>query len=147
MSESTPAGIASRKIGSVAAAWTSATAAGAPDRSVTSQALATSRMKEPTLPMIVAAQSTAKTRPRSGAKADACAGLLSGVLIVPPQTAQQAQPSAPQKLLRSEIGSVLAQAPAWSWPWTPQELAQPQAVIAFRRREFLPAPSGSPQAP
>jgi hypothetical protein len=71
MSESTPAGIASRKIGKVDAAWMSATAAGAADRSVTSQELATSRTKVPILPMIVATHSTAKTFWRSGANAPA----------------------------------------------------------------------------
>lgn len=70
MSESTPAGIASRKIGKVPATWIIATADGEPDRSVTSQALATSRMKVPTLPRIVAAQSTAKTGCRNGEKAE-----------------------------------------------------------------------------
>jgi hypothetical protein len=61
-------------------------------------------------------------------------------------TAQQAQPSAPKKPLRSAIGSLDVQAPAWSWPWTLQELAQPQVEIAVRRRELKPAPCGSPQA-
>ncbi len=32
------------------------------------------------------------------------------------QTAQQEQPSAPKKPLRSAIGSFDVQAPAWSWP-------------------------------
>src|SRR5688572_11921960 len=68
MSDRTPAGIASRKIGKVPAAWIIATAAGAPDRSVMSQELATSRMKLPVLPSTVAAHSTAKTGWRSGAK-------------------------------------------------------------------------------
>jgi hypothetical protein len=68
MSDSTPAGIASRKIGSVAAVWISATAVGLADSSVTSQELATSRMKLPMLPSTVAAHSTAKTGWRSGAK-------------------------------------------------------------------------------
>ncbi len=71
MSDSTPAGIASRKIGSVAAVWISATAVGLADRSVTSHELATSRMKLPMLPSTVAAHSTAKTGWRSGAKAPA----------------------------------------------------------------------------
>ena len=61
MSDSTPAGMASRNTGSVAAVWISATAVGLADRSVTSQELATSRMKLPTLPSTVAAQSTANT--------------------------------------------------------------------------------------
>ena len=59
MSDSTPAGMASRKIGSVAAVWISATAAGFADKPVTIQELATSRMKPPMLPKIVAAQITA----------------------------------------------------------------------------------------
>ncbi len=69
MSESTPAGIASRKIGSVAAVWISATAVGLAERSVTSHELATSRMKLPMLPSTVAAHSTANTGWRRGAKA------------------------------------------------------------------------------
>lgn len=61
-------------------------------------------------------------------------------------TAQQAQPSAPKKPFKSAIGSFAVHAPAWSWPWTLQELAQPQVEIAVRRNEFKPAPCGSPQA-
>ena len=61
MSDSTPAGMASRKIGSVPATWIIATAVGEVERSVTSQALATSRMNEPVLPSTVAAHSTANT--------------------------------------------------------------------------------------
>src|SRR4051812_41323610 len=68
MSDSTPAGIASRKIGKVPAAWIIETAAGELDRSVMSQELATSRMKLPVLPSTVAAQRTAKTVCRRGAK-------------------------------------------------------------------------------
>ena len=68
MSDSTPAGIASRKIGSVAAVWISATAVGLADSSVTIHELATSRMKLPMLPSTVAAHSTAKMGWRSGAK-------------------------------------------------------------------------------
>ena len=76
MSDSTPAGMASRKMGSVAAVWISATAVGLADRSVTSQELATSRMKLPTLPSTVAAHSTANTGWRSGAKLPAGLGVL-----------------------------------------------------------------------
>jgi hypothetical protein len=61
-------------------------------------------------------------------------------------TAQQAQPSAPKKPFRSAIGSFAVHALAWSWPWTLQELVQPQVEIAVRRNEFKPAPCGSPQA-
>ena len=68
MSERTPAGIARRKTGRVPAAWIMATAAGEAERSVTSQAEATSRMKVPTLPSTVAVQITAKRLCRSGAK-------------------------------------------------------------------------------
>ena len=75
MSDSTPAGMASRKMGSVAAVWISATAVGLADRSVTSQELATSRMKLPTLPSTVAAHSTANTGWRSGAKLPAGLGV------------------------------------------------------------------------
>jgi hypothetical protein len=46
----------------------------------------------------------------------------------------------------SAIGSFEVQALAWSWPWTPQSLAQPHVEIAVRRSERAPAPSGSPQA-
>jgi len=73
MSESTPAGSANRKMGSVAAVCTSATAVGLVDSSVTIQALATSRMKLPILPSTVAAQSTANTGRRNGAKLPDCA--------------------------------------------------------------------------
>jgi hypothetical protein len=43
------------------------------------------------------------------------------------QNAKHEQPSAPQKLLRSSTGVVPPQARPWSWPWTPQVLAQPHA--------------------
>lgn len=62
------------------------------------------------------------------------------------QTAQHEQPSTPKKPLRSLIGSFEVQAPAWSWPWTLQSLAQPQVEMAVRRSERAPAPSGSPRA-
>jgi hypothetical protein len=68
ISASTPAGIASRNTGNVAAACTSATAAGDVDKSVISHALATSRMKLPVLPITVATQSTANTDCRKGPK-------------------------------------------------------------------------------
>src|SRR5258708_3982199 len=68
MSDRTPAGIASRKMGSGGAVWIRATAAGLADSSVTIQELATSRMKLPMLPSTVAAHSTANTGWRSGAK-------------------------------------------------------------------------------
>ena len=96
MSESTPAGMASRKIGRVAAVWISATAVGLADRSVTSHELATSRMKLPMLPSTVAAQSTAKTGWRSGAKAPGwatalAAGWVSG-MVTPPSRRSRARP-------------------------------------------------------
>jgi hypothetical protein len=69
MSESTPDGIASSRTGSVPAAWIADTASGEADRSVTSQALATSRMKLPMLPRTVASQIMANNFCRSGAKA------------------------------------------------------------------------------
>ncbi len=68
MSESTPAGIASRKIGSVAAVWISATAVGLAERSVTSHELATSRMKLPMLPSTVAAHSAREHRLAQGSE-------------------------------------------------------------------------------
>ena len=83
MSASTPAGIASRKIGRVAAACTRATAAGEGERSVISQALATSRMKLPVLPMMVAAQSTANSVCRSGARPPAGVS-PAGLMAAPP---------------------------------------------------------------
>ena len=125
MSESTPAGMASRKIGSMPAACTAATAAGEAERSVTSQALATSRMKVPVLPSTVAAQSTAKTGRRSGAKPSVGAGILFSVMAY---TAQHAQPSAPQNERSSETGTLAPHAPAWAWPCTLQLLAQPHSV-------------------
>jgi hypothetical protein len=68
ISERTPAGIASRKIGKVPAAWIIATAAGDAERSVTSQELATSRMKLPVFPRMVAIHRTANVVWRNGAK-------------------------------------------------------------------------------
>ena len=78
MSASTPAGMASRKTGSVPAAWIIATAAGPPPSSVTSHELLTSRMKLPVLPRMVAIQITANVVCRSGAK------LLDGVATALP---------------------------------------------------------------
>ena len=79
MSDSTPAGMASRKTGSVAAVWIRATAVGLDESSVTIQALATSRMKLPILPSTVAAHSTAKTGMARGAKLPEAALVLSGM--------------------------------------------------------------------
>jgi transposase InsO family protein len=61
-------GIANRKMGSAAATGMAATAAGELAISVINQALTTSRKKLPSLPSIVAPQSTAKTLLRIGAK-------------------------------------------------------------------------------
>ena len=47
----------------------------------------------------------------------------------PGQNAQQEQPSAPQKLLSSDVGTLDVHALACAWPCTPHELAQPQAVF------------------
>jgi hypothetical protein len=60
-----------------------ATAAGAADRSVTSQELATSRMKVPVLPSTVAVHTTAKTVWRSGAKLPDDAECLAGAAAMP----------------------------------------------------------------
>jgi hypothetical protein len=59
--------MATRKNGRVPAAWIMAIAAGEGERSVTSQAEVTSRMKVPMLPSTMSAQITAKSRCRSGA--------------------------------------------------------------------------------
>ena len=117
MSDSTPAGIANKKTGSTAAACTAATAAGLVLSSVASQPLATSRMKLPMLPSTVAIHSTAKTRSRSGASAPSVGSAMEWpaalMTSAHAHTAQQAQPSAPQKLRRSDTGSSAAQARAW----------------------------------
>ncbi|MNR05375.1 hypothetical protein D3C85_1214050 [compost metagenome] len=74
MSDSTPAGMANRNTGKVAAVCIMATAAGLLDRSVTSQALATSRMKLPILPRMVAPHSTANSVCFKGAMPPTAAG-------------------------------------------------------------------------
>src|SRR5215218_6029970 len=55
--------------------------------------------------------------------------ILGYLVLRTSHTAQQAQPSAPQKLLKSDTGSLPAQARAWSWPCTLQRLAQPHDCI------------------
>ncbi len=48
------------------------------------------------------------------------------------QTAQQVQPNAPQKALKSLTATRLGHALAWSWPWMPQRRGQPQAEASLR---------------
>lgn len=62
--------------------------------------------------------------------ASGAAGLFAGAVAIG-QTAQQAQPKAPQKLRASEAGTSAASAAAWSWPWTAQADPQPQARASF----------------
>src|SRR5690606_859608 len=65
---------------------------------------------------------------------------------------QHEQPSAPKKPLRSDTGACDPHAFAWLCPCRPQLVLQPHAATLWQRRpdaddsEFLPAPSGSPQA-
>ena len=85
-----------------------------------------------------------KYRLAQGGKA---AGRGIGLVVCHDHTAQQAQPSAPQKLLASEVGSCVFQAPPCAWPCTLQALAQAQAAAACCARFFSGPLSLAPQAP
>ena len=68
---------------------------------------------------------------RAGEQQEAGEGDREAFHDFPPQTAQQPQPSAPQKVWTSAAGTLTPSAAAWSCPWTAQPCEQPQALASL----------------